>query len=257
MEKGVPIRAVSRSIGVLQTINRYGALSMMAISRHGNLPYPTAFRIVQTLIHEGLIELEPASKRYRPTALVQSLAIGYSAQSNLPDIARPHMSAFTRELGWPLFISGRVGAQMVVRYATHAETSLTFELCHVGSTVPLPTSATGHALLSTVPDDELEGLVGWVNRERPEGDILDLDELRYVIAEVRRNGYGAKPCASSTRTSSVAVPIMSDDGAEAVLTLTYFSAAMKQRTAVDRYIEPLRETAHRIARNAQSMTPLI
>ena len=46
MEKGVPIRSVSRSIAVLQTVNRMKSLSLMEIARAVDLPYPTAFRIV-------------------------------------------------------------------------------------------------------------------------------------------------------------------------------------------------------------------
>lgn len=255
MEKGVPIRSVSRSISVLQAINLHGSLSMMAIAKHGKLPYPTAFRIVQTLIHEGLVEQEPVRKRYRPTALVQSLAHGYSAQTRIAEVARDHISDYTREMGWPLFISVRVGTQMVVRDSTHAETSLTFDLCHPGVTVPLLTSATGHALLSTIPDDEIEELVGWVNRERSESGNIDLQALRMLIDNTRANGFAAKPCARSTRTSSIAVPILIDGGAEAVLTLTYFSAAMKQQTAVERYAQSMQDRAARIAESFRAGIP--
>ena len=216
---------------------------MMAIARHGKLPYPTAFRIVQTLIHEGLVEQEPVRKRYRPTALVQSLANGYNAQTRIAEIAREHMSDFTREMGWPVFISVRVGTQMVVRDSTHAETSLTFDLCHPGSTVPLLTSATGHALLSTIPEEELDQIVGWITRERPDAGEVEIESLRDVLAMVRAKGFAAKPCASSTRTSSIAVPIVTDGQAEAVLTLTYFSAAMKQQTAEERSPQRLHDTA--------------
>lgn len=59
MEKSVPIRAISRGIVVLQLINRQGSATLMEIARGARLPYPTACRIVQTLVHEGLIECEP------------------------------------------------------------------------------------------------------------------------------------------------------------------------------------------------------
>lgn len=61
-ERGVPIRSISRAIGVHQAVNQLGSLSMMQIAKRGKLPYPTACRLVQTLIHEGLLEQEPARK---------------------------------------------------------------------------------------------------------------------------------------------------------------------------------------------------
>ena len=60
MEKGVPIRSITRSIAALKAINRHGSLSMMEIAKASEVPYPTACRIVQTLLYEGLIEQEPA-----------------------------------------------------------------------------------------------------------------------------------------------------------------------------------------------------
>ena len=46
MEKGVPIRSITRSIAALKAINRHGSLSMMEIAKASQVPYPTACRIV-------------------------------------------------------------------------------------------------------------------------------------------------------------------------------------------------------------------
>lgn len=83
MEKGVPIRAISRGLAVLQAVNRQGSLTMMEIAQSSEVPYPTACRIVQTLVHEGMLEREPGRKTYRPTSAVLSLASGYSAPVQL------------------------------------------------------------------------------------------------------------------------------------------------------------------------------
>jgi IclR family transcriptional regulator, mhp operon transcriptional activator len=77
MEKGVPIRAISRGLAVLQTVNQHGSLTMMEIAQTSRVPYPTACRIVQTLLHEGMLEREPGRKTYRATSLVLTLASGY------------------------------------------------------------------------------------------------------------------------------------------------------------------------------------
>ena len=59
MERGFPIRSVSRSIAVLRAINQGKWLTLMEISKAVDLPYPTTFRIIQTLTHEGLVVCEP------------------------------------------------------------------------------------------------------------------------------------------------------------------------------------------------------
>jgi IclR family transcriptional regulator, mhp operon transcriptional activator len=80
MEKGVPIRAITRGIAVLQAVNQHGSLTMMEIAQTSRVPYPTACRIVQTLLHEGILEREPGRKTYRATSLVLTLASGYMGQ---------------------------------------------------------------------------------------------------------------------------------------------------------------------------------
>src|SRR5688500_2729341 len=103
--KGVPIKSFSRAIMALQAINRHGSMTMIDIARAAGVPYPTAHRIVQTLLFEGLIEQEPARKNYRPTALVQTLSLGFQHDDRLVTIARPHIVALTARVGWPVSIA--------------------------------------------------------------------------------------------------------------------------------------------------------
>ena len=56
------IRSISRALHVLQAINQHGALTMTQISQIVKLPYPTACRIVYTLVGEGVIERETSRK---------------------------------------------------------------------------------------------------------------------------------------------------------------------------------------------------
>lgn len=51
IDSGVPIRAASRTLSILRTINELGSASLSQIARHERLPLPTAFRFVQTLVH--------------------------------------------------------------------------------------------------------------------------------------------------------------------------------------------------------------
>jgi IclR family mhp operon transcriptional activator len=214
-------------------------MSVMGIARRELLPYPTACRIVQTLVHEGLIEQEPTRKRYRPTVLVQSLALGVRSGSQLVSTARPHLEDLTRRIGWPVFISVRVGAHMVVRDSTHAMTSLSYGDCHPGFTVPLFQSATGHVYLAALSASELEDLVTWVDIGNKELWFkIDTRELRMTLDKVRLSGFAAKEChnGNAERSASVAVPLYRGGRIEAVLTMCYFYSAMSESAAIERYM---------------------
>ena len=252
MSDKVPIRTVSRSITVLRAINRHGSLNVMSIARASGLSYPTAFRIVQTLMHEGLVEREPSRKHYRPTVLVQELSVGYRPHSKLVSIARPYLETLTKEIDWPVSIATHVGMNMVLRDSTHAATTLTFDHYPPGFTFPLLYSASGHLFLAHASDETREQILHWVGEtENAESDLTHFP-TEPTLERIREQGYAAVEWGrynlNPGRTSAISVPIFSDDGFEAALTLIYFAAAMKQPIAIDRYLAPLQKTAEAIRR---------
>jgi IclR family transcriptional regulator, mhp operon transcriptional activator len=260
MEKGVPIRSITRSIAALKAINRHGSLSMMEIAKSAEVPYPTACRIVQTLLYEGLIEQEPARKRYRATALVQTLATGFQHDDELVRTARPHIVAFTARAGWPVSIAIRVGREMMLRDSTHANSSLTFEHYYPGFTLPILDSASGKVSMAFADDEEREMILRFM-RVSQDIDLnylataevsLDVDRIRADGYAVQgRNHYNLTP----GKTSSIAVPIFRNGHFEAAMTMVFFVAAMKLSTALETYLDDLKATAAAISHDLSNGAP--
>lgn len=250
MERGVPIRAISRAISVLSAINRSGSVTMMEISKSAKIPYPTASRIVQTLLHEGLIERESARKRYRPTALVHTLSMGFQAEDQLVVAARPHIEMLCNEVKWPISLATRVGTRMMVRDSTHKLTSLTFSNYYPGFTLPIAECATGKIYLAFCSDEEREAIItGWKatdNETSRQGLLMVRDDI--VLDQIRSNGYALQMRnlynAEPGKTSSIAVPVQGDEG-ELIgsLAVIYFASALKAEPAVEQFLEPLQKTA--------------
>lgn len=251
MERGVPIRAVSRSIAVLQCINRHGSLSLMEIARGVALPYPTAFRIIQTLLHEGLIECEPTRKHYRATQLVQTLSVGYKENGNLLLRARPHMVALTRALSWPVSMVTHVGQSMMVRDSTHSETSLSFCNYEPGYTLPLLECASGHAFLAHVPDADRLGMLAGLEALDRRSHMLEMFKGDRLVQRIREDGYATcdrnPHSAVPGKTSSIGVPIFEGARVVGALSLVFFASAMPMAEAVRRYAEDLKATAAAIS----------
>lgn len=247
------VRSISRGLAVLQAINRGGSLSMMQICRDAHIPYPTACRIVSTLIEEGMIEREPARKRYRPTALVRTLAVGYQDEDELIHAARPHIVALTRAVGWPVSVCTRVGHAMMVRDSTHRLTSLTLNNYAPGYTLPLTECSTGKAWLAFADSDEraraletLARLDGPAERMATllQRDPRPLDEVRAKgYATQARNHYTATP----GKTSSIAVPIMRGEQVGGAVALIFFASAMPMAKAEAQFVPLLRDVAVRTA----------
>jgi IclR family mhp operon transcriptional activator len=252
-ERDGNVRAIARGLAVLQVINRGGSVTMMQISRGAAIPYPTAVRIVDTLIAEGMVEREPARKRYRPTAMVRTLASGYRDADDLVAIARPIIVELTRRLLWPVSVSTRVGGMMMVQDSTHHLTSLTLHNYAPGFILPLVECASGKAWLAFAEPDELAMVIAGLGH----GDGLAERMSRLILADdallrrIRVQGYATQARNSWTatpgKTSSIAAPIFRGGRVAGALSLIFFAAAMPMREAEARYAEPLMDAARRLS----------
>lgn len=252
MDRGVPVRSLSRGLAVLKTINQHGAMSLMDISRSCDMPYPTASRIVQTLVLEGLIERDRRRKCYRPTSLVRSLAHGYKEKARLADIALPHLRQLTEKIGWPLTISTRVGPNMVVETSTHLLTSMCYYDPKPGFSLPLLECSAGLAYLSFISDEQFNSITStlrMLEADKPDYvmEMLTSGNLRQTI---RSHGFATQanvqPTPQPGKTSSISLPLLVNDTVAGAMTMTFFSASMRMAEAVNRHIADLRHAAAEI-----------
>jgi len=247
------IRAISRGLAVLQAVNRGGSVTMMDISRQSRVPYPTACRIVQTLMTDGMIEREPARKRYRATALVKTLSYGYQEEDNLVAVARPHIVALCKKVAWPISVTTRVGHMMMVRDSTHKMTSLTLNNYAPGYTLPLTECSTGKAYLAFCdPEERADILRGMRELQGPAERmaILTLHDEAF-FRDVREKGFATQArnayTANPGKTSSLAVPLFRKGHVCGSMALIFFSSAMTIRQAQDAFLDDLKRTAQAIS----------
>ncbi|MHB8286777.1 MAG: helix-turn-helix domain-containing protein [Caulobacteraceae bacterium] len=249
MEKGGPIRAISRSISVLQAINRAGSMSMTDIAQATAMPYPTTRRIVETLLNEGLIEREPARKHYRPTALVETLSHGFQGHGRLVMMARPFIVQLTEKLGWPVSLSTHVGQKMVIRDSTHALTTLTFNNYYPGYSVPILESASGRAHIAFASELERATIIRTLKSlpENAANNTLALFDSGVMVREIQQDGFATMGRNMHTqnpgKTSSIGAPVFQGDSLIGTIALVFFSSALKMSDAVERYAPEIKRTA--------------
>lgn len=254
------IRSLSRSIHVLQAINRKGAMGLAEIARAADLPMPTVYRIINTLMREGLIERDgPRQKLYRPTALIQTLACGFQNHDRLVNAARPSMSRFTHEHHWPLSIVTRVGDKMVVRYHTASQTTLTFNNYYPGWQVPLLASASGQVFVAFTDDETRDMLIESAANLEDSQQTFMLEHFRSgeATATIRERGYAAVAkswfSANPGKTSSVAVPIFDGEELIGALAIVFFASGLSLEQAIAHYLAPVQAVSAQISADLARM----
>lgn len=255
MEKGIPIRSVCRALDIIKTVNRMRSATLTEIANETELPYPTVFRIAQTLIHEGVIEQEPFRKRYRATKLVKLLSAGFQDDDRMIEVADPAMRAFTSENLWPVTLAVRVGNRMMVTHSTHPMTTQTFHNYHPGYTLPLLDCASGRAYLAFCDDVERETVFNGLKGRQSAHKTMSLQILLdgNLLEQIRQDGYATMVRTQFNetpgKTSAFAVPIYDDGQIKAALSMTYFANAMTMEQAIAKHLKPLQALARMVGDN--------
>jgi len=143
----------------------------------------TAWRILTTLEHHGLVERDPDTSRYRLGVGVLRLAAA-AGHEPLVRLAHPILRRLADATGETVNLA--VAHRLELVYADQVQARHVMAPNWLGHTVPLHATSTGKAFLAALPDSELDALA----LERfTDATITDRAALRGELARVRAAGY--------------------------------------------------------------------
>jgi IclR family acetate operon transcriptional repressor len=175
-------RTVERALALLATICERGGANLADSARECDLAPSTALRLLRTLENTGFVAKEEAGGTYRPGSRLIQLGAQALSNESLIDFAKPVMEKLVAELGESAYLSVEGHADTALYISIVEGTHSVRHASWVGRTVPLNTSAAGHALRGRVPAE------GYVIVERGvEADVTAIacpvySEARIVAA---------------------------------------------------------------------------
>ncbi|MFC5928835.1 IclR family transcriptional regulator [Cryobacterium melibiosiphilum] len=150
-------QVVSRIAQLLRLVGRDPNGSPLAdIVRDSGLTRPTVHRLLSSLAAEGLLVLDPASHtwRYGPEIFV----MGTVAAPRYPvdELARPALQRLADATGESAFLSIRRGLETVCLMREEGSFPVRSFVLHEGVRFPLGVASAGLAILSALPDTEVD-----------------------------------------------------------------------------------------------------
>jgi IclR family transcriptional regulator, acetate operon repressor len=172
-------RTVERALALLATICDRGGANLADSARDCDLAPSTALRLLRTLENTGFVAKEEVGGTYRPGSRLIQLGAQALSNESLIDFAKPVMEKLVAESQESAYLSveGHAGTALYISIVegTHSVRHASW----VGRTVPLDTSAAGHALRGRVPDE------GYVIVERGvEADVTAISCPVYSEARI-------------------------------------------------------------------------
>lgn len=205
------IQSLERGLQVLQAFSQQKpAMTVSEMAKETGLSRPTVRRILLTLEHLGFAESRSGIYSLTPRTL--SLGYAYLSSNNVWSIAQPFMRTFVDKTGESCSISILDGMDVlyVARVSTKRIMSINLD---VGSRLPAYATSMGHVLLANLPEDELDRYLEKADFEKfTDKTITDKQQMKEVLADVRRKDWGGVDQQLEEGLRSIAVPIRNRNG---------------------------------------------
>jgi IclR family mhp operon transcriptional activator len=230
-----------RLLRILRAFNEVGAATVLELSRHTGISRAAIYRIVETLCQAGYVRRIPGTSTYQITFLVNALSSGYREQTWIAEAGVRAISWVQEQVRWPTSLAVPEKAHMVVRETTRFRSPFVFDIGAVGLNLPIFTSALGLAYYANC-DQKSQQIIDRLLAD----EAATYTPLPSQLRAITRRGYAARSGGIDPRTASIAVPILSKDGAIGAICVTYAKVALSQTQAARELLPHLRHAALQI-----------
>jgi len=243
------IRSVERAIDLLQALNRRPVSTLHDLHLETGLPKPSIVRLLRTLEAKGMVAHSSSYGTYRLLSHIKSLSCGFHHEPLIIEVANEILIDFTKREGWPLALALFDVDAMIVRASTIPYTSLSLLHSSLNMRLGMVSRAIGRCYLAHCSDNERKIILDIIRQsgDPEDRDALDPRKLSCILKTVREQGYALRDRTLNPRSSTMAVPVMSNDRVIASLGLTWITVAMTEERAVELFYPKLVETARRIS----------
>src|SRR5688572_8554155 len=228
-------QSIERALTLMREIaahNRSGSRLLDLASRTG-LQRPTVHRMLKCLTLENMVQQDPDSHRYYLGPMVFELGLTAAPRYNLREICHPALSRIAEATGDTVFLTQRSGLDAVCldrREGTFPNKTFTLE---IGMRRPLGVGTGSLAILSALPEDEIQKVVGANSGRLPEYGL----NPGALIAQVKRSqklGYAMREVPGLAGVRSVGQVLRNQSGiAFAALTVSTITSRMREKRATE------------------------
>jgi IclR family acetate operon transcriptional repressor len=224
------IQSVDRAVELLGAIaSAPEPLTAPALADRCALNRSTAWRILATLEHHGLVERDLASNRYSLGYAVLRLAAA-AGHEPLARLAHPLLRRLAEETGETVNLA--VARRLELVYADQVQAPHVMAPDWLGHPVPLHATSTGKAFLAALPPAELQVVLRAARERYTDTTITEETALREELAAVSARGHAISQGELEPALWGVsAAAIDADARPVAVLSVWGSEARVRERTA--------------------------
>jgi IclR family transcriptional regulator, mhp operon transcriptional activator len=250
------VEAASRSLLLLEELNRHRVTSIDRLHKATGLPKSTVVRLMKSLCAMGYAANDRRQGGYAVASRVKSLSNGFHGDPLVVEAARPWALAFTRQYHWPIAIAVLDRSSVVVRFSTIPDSPVSPFHGTLNMHLSLLGRALGRAYLAFCPTSERSMLLDMLARSQEGEDKLATERKRALalLGTIRKQGFAERDQMVEPRSSNtIALPVIVNQRVLATVGMTYFTSALDRTDVVQRYVPLVKAMADNIATSVSSL----
>lgn len=234
---------IDRAFAVLRAFDaEHRALPLAGLVQRTGLPRSTALRLARKLTETGALERLDDGRYVIGLRLLEIASLAPRGHG-LRAVAMPYLEDLFHVTHQHIVLAVRDGdaATLVERLSAHNASPALFR---VGGRMPLTRTGVGLVLLAHAPAEVQEHVLERFEPGHSYDDVRTAENLRRVLAEVRRGGYAIGSQAGPQPHTTAAAPIRDADNVVAAVSVVAPSADFDAAI----YVPAVRATARAISR---------
>lgn len=188
-------QVIARAAQLLRAAGAFlpAGASTTELATAAGLARPTAHRLLVTLAEQGLMDRDSATGRWNLGPELFLLGAGAAQRYDITDTARDLIDQLARDTGESAFLSTRRGDETVCIYSQEGSFPLRSHVLHEGVRFPLGVASAGLAILSHLPDREIDAYLAQAHLTANWGEAHSESQIRRRIVATRNAGYAVNP----------------------------------------------------------------
>ena len=254
--KSETVEAASRTLLLLEELNRHRVTSIDRLHKATGLPKSTVVRLMKSLCAMGYAANDRRQGGYAVASRVKSLSNGFHGDPLVVEAARPWALAFTRQYHWPIAIAVLDRSSVVIRFSTIPDSPVSPFHATLNTHLSLLGRALGRAYLAFCPTSERSMLLDMLTRSQEGEDKFATERKRALalLTTIRKQGFAERdPMVEPRSSGTIALPIIVNQRVLATVGMTYFTSALDRADVVQRYVPLVKTLAGNIAASVSSL----
>ncbi len=225
----VATKSVAKALDILEVLCNSGmALDLHVVGETLELPNPTVYRLLQTLVEHGYARQDGETRKYSPGLKIFELSQAVIAALQFTEIARERLQRLARETQETVHLAVLDQAE-VIYLQKHESVYPAALYSRVGRKAPAYCTGVGKLLLAHLPEAERAAALQQADlRELTPNTITDKAALEEELAQIRRQGYSVDNMEHEEGVYCIARPIRDHTGeVVAAVSITTTSLRLK------------------------------